>query len=183
MKKNVFLIGLLTLIFTSCSSDDPAPVNEEEIITTMTVVLTATGQNTVTLQSRDLDGDGPDEPVITISGPLTTNTTYTGSITLLNETVSPVEDITEEVEEEDEEHQFFYQTSGSVASTAYNDEDSNGNPVGLNFTLTTGGTGPGTIQITLRHEPNKSASGVANGDITNADGETDIAQLFNVFSQ
>ncbi|XLS27530.1 type 1 periplasmic binding fold superfamily protein [Flavobacteriaceae bacterium M23B6Z8] len=183
MKKNIFLLGLVSLFFISCSSDDPDPVNEEEVITTMTVVLSATGQADVTLKSTDLDGDGPNPPVVEVMGALATNTTYNGTITLLNETETPAEDITEEVKEEDEEHQFFYQVSGSLASTAYNDQDSNGNPVGIDFTLTTGETGPGTILITLRHEPNKTAAGVANGDITNAGGETDIAQTFSVSVQ
>ena len=40
MKKNIFLLGLVSLFFISCSSDDPDPVNEEEVITTMTVWLT-----------------------------------------------------------------------------------------------------------------------------------------------
>jgi hypothetical protein len=183
MKKNVFLLFCLSFIFISCSSDDPDPVNEEEVITTITVVLSATGQNDVTLQSRDLDGDGPDAPVITVSGSLAPNTTYAGSITLLNETESPVEDITEEVEEEDEEHQFFFEFSGSITNVVYADQDANGNPVGLDFDLTTGATGPGTVLITLRHEPNKTAQGVADGDITNAGGETDIAQSFTVSVQ
>ena len=184
MKKNVFLLLLSSIILFSCSDDDPAPVNEEEVITTLTVVLTATGQNDVTLQSVDLDGDGPNAPVITVTGgSLAANTTYTGSITLLNETETPVEDITEEIEEEDEEHQFFFEVTGSLTGTTYNDQDSNGNPIGLSFNLTTGATGPGTILITLRHELNKTATGVPGGDITNAGGDTDIAQSFDVSVQ
>ncbi|HBK71516.1 MAG TPA: type 1 periplasmic binding fold superfamily protein, partial [Flavobacteriaceae bacterium] len=35
----------------------------------------------------------------------------------------------------------------------------------------------------LRHEPNKSASGVSDGDITNAGGETDIEVIFNITVQ
>ena len=47
------------LIF-SCSSDDPLPVNEEEVITTMTITLRPSdGGDDVVLQTRDLDGDGP----------------------------------------------------------------------------------------------------------------------------
>ncbi len=44
--------------FNSCSSDDSKPVNEEEVITTVTVTLTPVGGGTpVVLTSRDLDGD------------------------------------------------------------------------------------------------------------------------------
>ncbi len=175
-------IGFLTLCiaaisFTSCSNDDdnPDPVNEEEIITTMNVTLSATG-GTITLQSQDLDGDGPNAPEITVSGSLAANTTYNGSIELLNETETPAEDITEEVEEEDDEHQFFFTTSGAVTGVEYDDVDGDGNPVGINFTLTTGDAGNGTLQITLRHEPKKPN----DGTLADAGGETDIAQSFSL---
>lgn len=166
-------LGLVTL---SCDSDDdnPPAVNEEEVITTLTVTLTE-GTNTVTLQTRDLDGDGPDAPVIT-TGTLAANTTYAGAIVLLNETETPADNITLEVAEEDDEHQFFFSTSGAITSTAYADEDGDGNPLGLSFTLTTGDAGSGVLQITLRHEPKKPN----DGTLADAGGETDIAQSFNV---
>ncbi len=53
--------------------------------------------------------------------------------------------------------------------------DGNGNPVGLTFNLTTGDATTGSVTIILRHEPMKDASGVSDGDITNAGGETDIS--------
>lgn len=167
-------LGLLTL---SCSNDDdnPSAIDEEEVITTMTIALTS-GNNLVTLESKDLDGDGPNDPEITVSGNLTANTTYDGTISLLNETVTPVENITLEVAEEDDEHQFFFNASGAIASMAYADEDDDGNPLGLRFTLTTGDAGNGVLQVTLRHEPKKPN----NGTLADAGGETDIAQSFNV---
>ena len=168
-------VGLLTL---SCSNDDdPEAVDEEEVITTMTIELESAG-NVVTLQTRDLDGDGPDAPVITV-GNLAANTTYTGSIELLNETETPADNITLEVAEEDDEHQFFFDASGTVTNVTYNDEDGDGNPIGLSFTLTTGDPGPGTIRVTLRHEPKKPN----DGTLADAGGETDIAQSFNVVVQ
>lgn len=166
-------LGLVTL---SCSSDDdnPEAVDEEEVITTMTITLTD-GGDTVTLQTRDLDGDGPDEPVIT-TGTLAANTTYAGAIVLLNETETPAENITLEVAEEDDEHQFFFNASGAVNTVDYADMDGDGNPLGLSFTLTTGDAGSGVLQITLRHEPKKPN----DGTLADAGGETDIAQSFNV---
>jgi hypothetical protein len=181
-------LSILSLTFiTSCSSDDndPIPVNEEEVITTLTVVLTPVGTGTpVTLVSRDLDGDGPDAPEFTISGPMSANTTYTGSLDLLNETVSPAESITEEIEEEDDEHQFFFSVTNNLFDVSYADSDGDGNPVGLSFTLNTNSTiDTGAFTITLRHEPNKTAEGVSLGDITNAGGETDVLITFNVSVQ
>ncbi|WP_299836643.1 type 1 periplasmic binding fold superfamily protein [uncultured Tenacibaculum sp.] len=186
--KSIKLLALLfisALVFTGCSDDDtPDEVVEEEVITTMTITLSATGQTDVVLRSQDLDGDGPNAPVLTVSGPFAANTTYTGSIVLLNETESPAENITEEIEEEDEEHQFFYTATGVNATFAYaGPNDENGNPVGLNFTLTTGAASTGSLGFTLRHEPMKTATGVSTGDITNAGGETDIETTFNVTVQ
>lgn len=168
-------------LFTNCSDDDtPELVNEEEVITTMTLTLIPQGGgNIVTFQTRDVDGDGPGEPVISVS-PLSANTIYNGSISILNETESPAEDITEEVEEEDDEHQFFFMASNNIASVIYNDADGDGNPIGLNFILETSNTGTGTLTVTLRHEPNKSAAGVSDGNIANAGGETDIVAVFPV---
>ncbi|MQP23827.1 type 1 periplasmic binding fold superfamily protein [Flavobacterium sp. LMO8] len=180
--KNLKLIALLVIpvIFsTSCSNDD-APVNEEEVITTVTTTLVGGGQ-TITLTSRDLDGDGPNAPVITVSENLTAGTTYTGSTTFLNELESPAEDITVEVEEEGADHQVFYQLPSSIGTVTYTDTDANGRPIGLNFTLVAGTSGStGTLTVTLRHLPNKTASGVSGGDITNAGGNTDAAVSFSV---
>ena len=163
----------------------PDPVVEEEVITTMTITLQPSdGGADVVLQTRDIDGDGPDEAVLTIVGDLLANTSYSGSIVILNEAEDPAENYTAVIEEESLEYQFFYTIgSGLNASTEYMDEDSEGNPIGLDFTLTTTAASSGDITFTLRHEPVKSAEGVADGDITNADGETDITATFDIFIQ
>ena len=168
-----------TLLFISCDNDDdtPDPVNEEEVITTLTAVMTPeTGGDVITLQTRDLDGEGPNDPVVTVSGNFAAGTTYNGELTLLNETVDPADNITEEVEEEAEEHQFFYTVSDNLnITTMYSNFDANNNPLGTQFTLTTGGTSTGALTFTLRHEPSKPNTG-----LDDAGGETDIAALFNV---
>jgi hypothetical protein len=167
-----------TLIFASCSDDDdntPDAVNEEEVITTLTVTLES-GSDTVVMQYQDLDGDGPDAATVTVSGSLNANTAYDGSIVLLNETEDPAENITEEVEEEDLDHQFFYTVgSGLDVDAEYADADSEGNPLGINFILNTGVASSGGLTFTLRHEPNKPNTGLEN-----AGGETDIEVTFDV---
>lgn len=166
-------------LFVSCSNDNdtPEPVNEQEILTTLEVTLTPTGGGTpITLQSRDLDGDGPDAPVLTVSGSLTAGGTYEGTILVLDETQTPPENITEEVEEEDVDHQFFYTVGGGLdVTTEYGNFDSNGNPLGTQFTLTAGEASSGTLTITLRHLPTKPNTG-----LDDAGGETDIIVTFSV---
>ena len=182
--KNVHLYAALLLMlgffFTACDKDDPEIITPEEVITTLTYTLTPTnGGAAVILNFSDLDGDGGIAPVIT-GGTLAANETYAGALTLLNESESPAESITEEIAEEDAEHQFFFQSDISDVAVAYNDQDGDGNPVGLSNTLTTGAAATGTLTVILRHEPNKSGENVANGDITNAGGETDIEVTFPI---
>lgn len=174
-----FLLALVPVVYTGCDDDDPEPPNEEELITTVTLTLTpTTGGNPVVLNFLDIDGDGGTAPVIT-GGTLQTNTVYDGVVSFFNAIEN--EDITEEVIEEALEHQVFYQTSGFTGITiAYEDADSEGNPLGVLTTLTTGNAGGGTLTVILRHEPDKDAALVSEGDPTNAGGETDIEVNFPV---
>jgi hypothetical protein len=176
--KSVSVLALLLISFSACNNDD-APVNEEEVITTISVTLTGGGQ-TITLVSKDLDGDGPNDPEVTVSGNLVAGTTYLGTTSFLNELANPAEDITEEVEEEGKDHQIFYQLASNIGTVTYDDVDADGNPIGIEFTLVAGTASTGDLTVTLRHLPNKSASGVANGDITNAGGSTDAEETFSI---
>lgn len=176
------LFALLSTILLSCSNDDePIIPNEEELITTLTLTLVPDGGGTaVVLNFRDIDGDGGNAPEVT-TAPLAANTTYNATISLLNEIESPPEDITEEVEEEDLDHQFFYSTAASLDLTiGYQDLDSNGNPVGIETGFTSGAVSQGSLTIILRHEPDKNAVGVSDGNIANAGGETDIEVVFDL---
>lgn len=182
-------ITLLILIFLALSlsivgcKNDPDIPEEEELITTLRYTLTPVGGgDVVELYFQDLDGPGGEDATIT-ADTLAANTTYIGSFELLNEQESPAENITEEIEEEKEEHQFFFKTSITGLTVGYTDKDAGDKPVGLESLVATTEAGSGTFTVTLIHEPVKDAAGVADGDITNAGGETDIEVLFNVTIQ
>jgi hypothetical protein len=183
--KNFKLIGIALgtlIVFSSCSNNDSHShgVNEGELITTVTTTLTS-GNQTVTLTSKDLDGNGPNAPLVNVSGDLTVNTIYMGSIKFSNESVSPAIDITKEIKEEGEEHQIFYQALASIGAFSYTDTDAKGKPVGLTFSLRTAASPTsGQITVVLRHEPKKFAAGVAQGAIANAGGSTDATVIYNV---
>ncbi len=179
--KNLKLMAIaLSTLFISCNDDDVKAVNEEEVITTVIVTLTGGGQ-VVTLTSRDLDGDGPQAPTVTVSGNLSANTTYTGSVGFFNELETPVGNITLEVVEEGADHQVFYQALPTALGTfVYTDTDANGKPIGVSFELLTGDAQSGQMVVTLRHDLNKSANGVATGDITNAGGSTDAQVTYPI---
>ena len=174
---------LLPFLWTSCD-DDPEPENPEELITTVLLTLSPDGAGTpVVFSFQDLDGEGGNAATIT-TDPLAANTTYSAAVTLLNETESPVENITEEVEEEDDEHQFFLLPSANLKlDWSYLDQDADGHPVGLLLQVVTKEASSGDLTLILRHLPDKGASGVAEGNIDNAGGETDIEVTFPVTIQ
>lgn len=148
----------------------------EQIYSTIIIDFITDAGDVVEVLWQDLDGDGPNEPVITVSGEFNTNSHYFGSITVLNETYDPVENYTDEILEEGQEYQFFYQFSeGLDMASQYNDSDSNGNPIGVQFILLTGSTGSGDFTLVLRHEPMKPNTG-----LDDAGGDTDIEITFPV---
>jgi hypothetical protein len=188
VSKSLLLVSLFSFSFIACDNDDdpiPPPVNEEELITTVNAVFTPVGGGTaITLSYKDLDGEGSGAPVVTVSGKFAQNKTYNGEVEFLNESVNPVEDITEEIIEEALDHQVFYQKTGSLPSFVYSTDatnlDSNGKPIGLKVVFTTTTAASGDLKIILKHLPNKTAVGVATGDMTNAGGSTDAEATFAI---
>jgi hypothetical protein len=174
----LFTMLFVTITFTSCDNDS-RPVIENELITTVITTL-RNGDQTITLTFRDLDADGPNEPVVSVLGNLLANTTYTGEVEIIDETKDPDKDVTEEILEKDLEHQLFFQVPSALATVQYADTDSQGKPIGLAFNLTTGSAGSGNLIVTLRHEPNKSAEGVSMGNIANAGGSTDVEVTYPI---
>lgn len=178
--KSVLLIGLLFLGLSACEKEPPVIPNQEEIITNMELELVPVGGGaSTTLTFSDIDGD-QGEPAVINGGTLQSTTVYNGTISLSNQSVTPSEDIGEEVLEEGDEHQFFFQSDITDLVVSYGDMDVNSLPIGLQVQVTTGAAGTGELTVTLRHEPVKDAAGVAAGDITNAGGETDIEVAFPI---
>lgn len=180
-----FILTLMLPIFLSSCSDDEEPVveNEEEVITEVVYRLEPTdGSEIVQLVFSDPDGDGGADPITQVTGSLTANMTYSGSIIMTDRSQpNTTIDITAEIGEEDEAHQLFYIVStGLDADITYSDSDSDGNPTGLLTEVTAGGFSSGTITIILRHELDKSADGLAIDNPDPAGGTTDIEVAFPV---
>jgi hypothetical protein len=178
--QNIYIITFLSVGLLSCSQDEPIIPNEDELITTVIYTLTPVGGgDDVVFSFTDLDGEGSTPPSI-VNGMLLANTSYTGVLSVLNETVSPAEDIGEEVLAEATDHQFFFISEGTLAATiVYVDEDVNGNPLGLSTTLDTGDASSGELMITLKHLPKKPN----NGTLADAGGVTDVQVIFDVSIQ
>ena len=184
------LSGIATIISLSfflpaCEGETPPMQNPPKEITTLAYTLIPTGGGAdAVLSYEDLDGENGANPPSFIIEPLKANTSYNGTIVILNKRVSPAADIGSEVRAEGEDYQLFFETEGGAnASFAYTDQDNNGNPIGLMTTLTTGNPGSGRIKISLVYQPEKGATGVASGDISNAAGRTDKEVIFDVLIQ
>lgn len=190
--KNYGLIGLMAvaLILTGCNKDDSLPVvppaveNELEIMTDVKLIFTNSVDATDIVEARaqDPDGIGVEEMTVLDTINLDTSKTYTLTYEIMNNLETPGEDIGAEVLEEDDEHQFFFSYTADAFSSPsgngnidnasdainYNDEDDNGNPVGLSTSWTTPSTPvtEGTFTVKLMHQPGvkTATSSVADGD-------------------
>ena len=171
----MMLAGSL-LLSASCNKDDDDndPDNEQELITT--VSLTFVDQNNVSsvFQFVDLDGPGGNPPIIQ-DIILEDNETYQLFVAFLDESdPGDVKNITEEVEEESNEHLVCFEGSGFTILPLAQDTDDNGDPLGLISSLTTGDSGTGNLRVILKHEPDKSAATPCST------GETDVDVTFPV---
>lgn len=206
-KLSTLLIITVLLLSISCKkkknepapTDPPAPTNPEELITTFKLLLTDSATNTVyTFLYKDPDGDGGQAGFY---GPgtnnlssqtdsvlnLTTNTTYFGEIILLDETKNPTDTISNEVEEEGEDHMFFFNSinpsgtpytvilPGSGIKITYTDLDGGATQRGIGLktrwrTYTSTGTTKHPFRVILKHQP-----GVKNGTINPGDTDLDVA--------
>lgn len=93
---------------------------------------------------------------------------------MLNKTVNPAEDITIEVAAESQAHRFYYELIGSPNVTVTNlNTDTNGFPLGITSTWTTGAVSNGKIEVTLRHYPGGGKE--ATDLVTSNKSSTDIS--------
>ncbi len=162
MKSTKFFLTLFMglALFTSCSDDDdnPEPVNEEELITNVTLTFTNNddASDVVILASIAPDGqDGTSAEAVT--GSFTSGATYSLALSILNASESPADDVlNDDVIPEADEHFFSYAVSG-VNLTMTRDADDvagpDGSNLGVNTTWVAGEASSGNVQIILTHEP------------------------------
>lgn len=175
--KKIILICFAALSVFSCKKE-PKEVVENDVITTVKLSLTDTtiGIPVSDWYFRDLDGDGGNPPVAD-TFVMSQNKYYEIQLDLSNERQTPVQSVTAEINANKEEHQLFYHPTplAAYSNFAYKDFDANGKPVGLKISFNTqNAPASGSIEIILRHFPNKNGINVSTGDITNANGESEM---------
>ncbi len=174
------VLGILfsSALVTSCKKDAQEQ-NDEELITTMKLTFVpVSGGTTVTYQFKDVDGPGgaaatQNEIVLAPSK------FYNVTVQLLNESVTPAEDITLEVAKEADAHRFYYEpAAGSNITVSNLNNDANSVPLGITSNWATGAAATGKVKVTLRHYPNTPPS-KAVGDLVNSSKSgTDIEVEF-----
>jgi hypothetical protein len=198
--KNVFTpnflkvttLALLAFGFSACDEDAPGKEDTPELITQVKLTFSPVGSgDDVVVTATDPDGIGTQDLTPNGEISLRADRSYTLSIELFNGLLAPTEagyNVTEEVEEESDEHMFFFSWNGGFSSPSgngnidnradavnYLDEDENGLPLGLNTSWITAidATEDRTFRIVLKHQPDLKT---ANSGSTV--GETDIDVVF-----
>ena len=189
-------IVMLTTI-SACNNDDPKKEDTPELITKATLTFTPSGGSPIVVTATDPDGEGVQN--ITVDGPinLAMNKTYTLTIALINELAAPSDpayNITSEVEEEGDDHIFFFAWTNNVFSDptgngnidnrndavnyngGANSKDANNRPLGLTTTWTAAtSVASGTFRVLLKHQP-----GLKSDTSDSNTGETDLDIQFTI---
>ena len=178
MKKPAYLLSLCGLMILGCKKtplpNDP-PINENELITTVVLQFKDSLNQTQSFKFSDLDGPGGNVPIIdTIR--LKPQTVYQLTIDFLDESKSPVDSITNEIKDENDNHLIAFSSALSQLKIDVTDQDNNGLPLGLKSLWQVLGTGKGIVRIELKHQV-----GIKNGDPTL--GETDVQVDFPIILQ
>lgn len=178
----MLLFAGIVLFMNSCKKETIDP-NQSELITTVRLKLTNTlssSINPLVYEFKDLDGEGGAAPVKFDDIVLQKNIPYICEVTVLNESVSPADNITAEIKAEANDHQFYFVPSSSnLLSVSNYDTDTQGLPLGLSSFWVTGvNAGNGTVKVVLKHKPGTKAA----NDLINK-GETDIELDFKLIIQ
>lgn len=179
--RTFLVLAAFTVLLNGCKEEEnPAvpPVDDEHAPpTTMVVVLKEAGKTDSTKSLvRDttvIKGKAMVEDTLRI----VSGKTYTGYIVLYDESQTPVENATQEIVDDQDNHLFVFTpgggANGRVTVSGLN-KDTKGADFGLTFSVTVSGTGAanGTLQVRLRHYGGNPKTGTTY--------DTDIDQTFPV---
>ncbi len=179
IKKMLTMFVLLTTVFSSCKKD-AIENNDEEVITTLRLTFAPVGGgNSLVYQYDDADGPGGIQPTKE-EIVLQPTKSYNVTLQLLNKTVNPVADKTDEIKQEGISHRFYYEpAAGSNITVSGLDNDANGVALGLSSNWISGAAATGKIKITLRHYSGNPPSKAANDPVNSTKSSTDLEVEFN----
>jgi len=187
----IYLFAILAMGFASCESDDPEEENDGEVITDVTLnfqELNASGAPiglVTSFKASDPEGIEVGSSPTIQNVTLTKGKTYRMTIVVSNEIEK--EDITKEILEEADEHQFFFlgtAVTGNIITVTY--DDPSGKLIGLQnraVVSSSPGTNNAQLRVVLRHDLDKNFPGATNPNFANfvqAGGESDLDITFPV---
>lgn len=190
-KVSLYLLALVAFGFASCESEDPEKENEGEVITDVTLKFQElNGSNALigdvlSFKASDPQGIEVGKTPTVQSISLTKGKKYQMTIEVSNSIEG--EDITQEILEEAEEHQFFF--LGQVFDSSFFSiqyADAGGIALGVKTTIivsTSTGTNNSNMRVVLRHDLDKNFPGASNPNFANfvqAGGESDLDITFPV---
>ncbi len=188
----LYAIAFAAFSFTACESEDPEPENDGEVITD--VILNFQELNSAgspvgpisTFTATDPEGIEVGTAPIIQPVTLTRGKSYKMTIAVRNSIEN--EDITAEILEEADEHQFFFLGTAFVGSPVmtYQYADPSGERIGVEGKVAVASS-PGfnnaNMRIILRHDLDKNFPGTNNPHFENfaqAGGESDLDIVFPV---
>ena len=164
MKKIHLFLYLIFLCFISCKKQAEIGA-ENELITTVRLNFRS-GSEMKSFSYQDLDGEGGKAPSIDKIS-LSPNTTYDLTVEFLDESKNPVNNITEEIRMEGDEHLVLLTPSDiSLGTYNYTDKDLNLLPLGLSGKFSTSNTAVGKLKVQLRHQPPINGKNTKDGTAT-----------------
>jgi hypothetical protein len=177
VRNRIWVMALLaTSLLAGCKKDEPSPVEDSENLTTLKLIFTNGGVST-TYAFKDLDGIGGNAPVIDKIN-LDANKTYTVAVEVWDESKTPAENTTTEIEEESFEHLFVYTpTPSNLLTVTRTDKDNRNLEVGLKASVQTSAAGTGKLKVVLYHQPPQNGTPIKDGT---AKGSTDFEAEFDV---
>ncbi len=193
MKIKYLFIFILAL--ASCGGNDPKKEDVPEMITKVTLTFTPTSGSPIVVTATDPDGEGVQNIKTDGILNLKKSTEYILTIQLINGLADPNDeayDVTHEVQDEADEHMFFFAWTGDAFAeptgngNVDNREDDvdyslsldgNGFPLGLTTkwkaaAITTEGA---SFRVVLKHQP-----GLKSQTSKSTDGETDLDVTFDL---
>ncbi len=186
--KKILFIALAAGFLFACKDDDDDTISqtttetpitpvETELITTVQLIFTDSATNSVidTVEFSDPDGQGGNAPTVeTIT--INANQTYLVSTRFLDESdPNDIEDITLEIEEEDDEHLVCYEPADMMAISIERTDSDGTYEVGLNSKWRAAAASNTTLKLTLKHQP-----GVKDGSCGKGDTDVEVDFPLNI---
>ena len=203
MAKLATMLFIATISVVSCKkkTETPAPVANEDI-TEVLVTLKRIGGGSAgaadsvvykAFFSKGYTQAATTPPVYSITSTkrtLTLGVVYSGKVRFLNgvndvtgSINNPNPPVADAAEEGAKNHQVYYNVNSALTFLSYEDQDPNGKPIGIVFSMSTSSTAvtSGSLNLKLIHKPNKAANSATTPHIYSVatiGGSTDVDVTF-----